>query len=147
MSSKNNHTKLQRPNIPQLHSFSYPEEFRLAGYRHRTIAQCILVRVPPLRRLWCTQMHSMTSGSLYPWRNIFFPTEMISTSLELPITIGTYARIVKPASIEGDLNLFTWTCIMHVTGQPFGDAGEFIERVEFTLHKSFPNVCELYGTL
>ena len=62
-------------------------------------------------------------------------------SHHLPFVVGTYAKLLKPAPNETELPLFTWTCVLYLTGRPSADLSQYIERVEFTLHKSFATVC------
>jgi transcription initiation factor IIF auxiliary subunit len=58
----------------------------------------------------------------------------------IPIVIGTYAKLIKPAANPQELPLFSWTAIVYLAGRPWADLGMIVERVDFTLHKSFPNV-------
>lgn len=60
---------------------------------------------------------------------------------QIPITIGTYAKCIRSTDKPDDIPFYVWTCFVFVTGRPFCDLSVIIEKVEFTLHKSFPNVC------
>ena len=58
----------------------------------------------------------------------------------IPIVIGTYAKLVKPPVTPDDLPLYTWSCVVYPSGRPWADMSRIVERVDFTLHKSFQNV-------
>jgi hypothetical protein len=64
----------------------------------------------------------------------------------VPLVIGTYAKLLNPPSIPQETPLYSWTCFVYLAGRPFADLGQIIERVDFTLHKSFANVCEIAGS-
>ena len=59
---------------------------------------------------------------------------------QLAITIGTYSKCIRQSQCDTDLPFYAWTCMVYLAGRPYADIGPIIEKVEFTLHKSFPNV-------
>jgi hypothetical protein len=63
-------------------------------------------------------------------------SQMIGT--KVPIVFGSYAKKAKDSS--ADTVLFTWSCGVYLDGLPFANLGPLIEKVDFTLHKSFENV-------
>ena len=60
---------------------------------------------------------------------------------ELNLVVGTYAKIVKEPVEPADVTMYKWSCIVFPARSPQGDLSSVVEKVEFTLHKSFPNVC------
>lgn len=60
---------------------------------------------------------------------------------QIPITIGTYAKCILSADKPDEIPSYAWTCFVYVKGHPFCDLSVIFDKVEFTLHKSFPNVC------
>lgn len=68
--------------------------------------------------------------------------------IDIPIVIGSYAKLIKASFVEGELPLYRWSCVLYKAGEPYGDLSSFIERVDFILHKSFQDVhlcfCMIY---
>ena len=64
----------------------------------------------------------------------------MTTSNDVSLVIGTYAQLITPPEFVDGVRLFEWTCGVFPHGRPFADMSSIVERVEFTLHKSFENV-------
>jgi hypothetical protein len=62
----------------------------------------------------------------------------------IPIVIGSYSRMLRTSGEESELPLFEWTVILHPAFGIRGDLSPYIERVDFSLHKSFPDVCRSF---
>ena len=84
----------------------------------------------------------MKSETLLELKIYFFPAMRDQPgSAHIPIIIGTYAKMLRKGSNDSDLNLFQWTVLIHLDERPRCDLSHYLERVDFTLHKSFANVC------
>jgi len=59
----------------------------------------------------------------------------------VPIVIGTYAKLIRQQTTPEDLPLYSWSCVLYIPGRPWADLSQIVDRVDFTLHKSFQNVC------
>lgn len=77
----------------------------------------------------------------------FTPSETMKKKIQmtndanLRLVVGTYARLKRPLAYVEGIPLYEWNCLVYYPGQPFLDLSPYIERVEFTLHPSFENVC------
>lgn len=84
-------------------------------------------------------VHTDAQQDLNPSEAInFFPREPMG--FHVPIVVGSYAKVVKPGVDEAQPPIFQWTCGVYPAGYPRSDLTPIIERVVFTLHKSFANV-------
>ena len=63
-------------------------------------------------------------------------------TLEIPLVIGTYAKLKTPASAnDKEPEKFLWSCVVQVGIETGVKVSQIIEKVEFRLHNSFVNVC------
>jgi hypothetical protein len=60
--------------------------------------------------------------------------------LEIPVVIGTYAKIKDKAMTPIESSKFRWSCIVALGESRIQSSTCVLEKVEFRLHNSFANV-------
>ena len=60
----------------------------------------------------------------------------------VPIVVGSYARLIRKGDGDSDSNRYEWTVVVHIDGRIHGDLGNYVDKIDFFLHKSFAIVCK-----